>query len=45
MQYRLGTERFRLGDGRGERLAMIVAVGDDADFQAQPPRAFYPMLH
>ena len=33
MQYRLSAERFRLHDGRGERLAMVVAVGNDADFQ------------
>lgn len=43
VQYRLGAERFRLGDSRGERLAMVVAVGYDADFQATPPWALYPM--
>jgi hypothetical protein len=43
VQYRLGAERFRFPDGRGERLAMVVAVGNDADFQTLPPRAFYPM--
>ena len=43
MQYRLGAERFRLRDGRGERLAMVVAVGNDADFQATPPWALYSM--
>jgi hypothetical protein len=33
VQHCLGAERFRLRDGRGERLAMVVAVGDNADFQ------------
>jgi hypothetical protein len=39
VQYRLRTERFCLRDCRGERFAMVVAVGDDADFQIPPPRA------
>ena len=39
MQYRLSAKRFCLPDGRGERLAVVVAVGDDADFQATPPGA------
>jgi hypothetical protein len=43
VQHRLGAKRFRLRDSRGERLAMVVAVGDNADFQTLPPRAFYPM--
>ena len=43
VQYRLGAERFRLGHSRGERLAMVVAVGYDADFLATPPWALYPM--
>jgi len=43
VQYRLGAERFRFRDGRGKRLAMVVAIGDDADFQISPPRALYPM--
>jgi hypothetical protein len=43
MQHRLGAQRFRLRDGCGERLAMVVAVGDNADFQTSPPRALYPM--
>jgi hypothetical protein len=42
MQYRLGAERFCLSDGRGERLAMVVAVGNDADLQIPPPPALYP---
>jgi len=33
VQHCLRTERFRLGDSGGERLAMVVAVGDNADFQ------------
>ena len=40
---RLSAERFRLGDGRRERLAMVVAVGNDADFQAPPPGSLYLM--
>jgi hypothetical protein len=43
MQHGLSAERFGLGHGRGERLAMVVAVGDNADFQTLPPRALYPM--
>ncbi len=43
VQHRAGAKRPCLGDGRGERLAMVVAVGNDADFQTVPPRALYPM--
>jgi hypothetical protein len=43
MQHGLRAEGFRLGDGCGERLAVVVTVGDDADFQISPPRALYPM--
>jgi hypothetical protein len=39
VQHGLSAQRFRFRNSRGERLAMIVAVGDDADFQAAPPRA------
>ena len=38
VQHRFSTERFCLGDCGSERLAMVVAVGDDADFQGGPPR-------
>jgi hypothetical protein len=41
VQHRLRAERFRLRDGRGERLAMVVTVGDDADFQVT---SFAPTL-
>jgi hypothetical protein len=43
VQHCLSAKRFRLRDSGGERLAMVVAVGNDADFQATPPRALYPM--
>jgi len=36
VQYCLSAEPFRLRDGCGERLAMVVAVGNDADFQVIP---------
>jgi hypothetical protein len=36
VQYGARPERFRLGDGRGERLATHVAVEDDAMLQATP---------
>jgi hypothetical protein len=39
VQHGLSAQRFRFRNGRGERLAMVVTVGDDADFQAAPPRA------
>lgn len=39
MQHRLGAKGFRLRNGGGEQLAMVVTVGDDADFQAAPPPA------
>jgi hypothetical protein len=42
MQYGLRAQRPGFGDGGGERLAMIVAVGNDADFQDSPPA---PILH
>jgi hypothetical protein len=39
MQHRLRAESFRFGDGGSERLAMVVAVGNDADLQVSPPAA------
>jgi hypothetical protein len=36
----LGAQGLGFGDCRGERLAMVVAVGNDADLQRAPPRAF-----
>lgn len=33
VQHHLGAERFCLRDGGGERLAVVVAVGDNADLQ------------
>lgn len=33
VQYGLRTQRFCLPGGRSERLAVVVAVGDDADSQ------------
>jgi hypothetical protein len=43
VQCRPIAKRFRLRDGRGERLATVVAVGNDADFQATPSGILYPM--
>jgi hypothetical protein len=40
VQHRLRAEGLCLGDCGGERLAMVVTVGDDADLQSEPPRAF-----
>jgi hypothetical protein len=45
VQHCLSAKRFRLRDSGGERLAMVVTVGNDADFQATPPRALYPMQY
>lgn len=39
MQHCLGAELFRFGNGGSERFAVIVTVGDDADFQGPPPVA------
>jgi hypothetical protein len=38
VQHGLRAERFRLCYGSGERLAVVVAVGNDADLQNLPPR-------
>jgi hypothetical protein len=37
MQDRLGTQLFRVGNRGGKRLAVVVTVGNDADFQVSPP--------
>ena len=43
VQYRLSAECFRLRDGRRKRLAMVVTVGNDADFQVSPLESLYLM--
>jgi len=42
VQHRPSAERFRLPDGRGERLATVVAAENDADFRAAPPADVVP---
>lgn len=43
VQHYLSAKRFGLLYSGGKRFAVVVAVGDNADFQATPPRALYPM--
>jgi len=43
VQHCLSAERFCFRDRRRERLAMVVAVGDNADFQTSPRWPLYPM--
>lgn len=43
VQHRQSAKRFGLFYSGGKRFAVVVAIGDNADFQATPPRALYPM--
>ena len=38
VQHRMCAQGLCLGNGGGERLTMVVAVGDNTDLQSEPPR-------
>jgi hypothetical protein len=42
VQHGLGSKGLCFGGGGGEGLAMIVAVGNDADFHPEPRGVLYP---
>jgi hypothetical protein len=44
VQYGLRAQGFGFGDRGSKRFAMVMAVGNDADFQGSPPWAILPWV-